>query len=299
MNTSRSALLIALVAVAALLLWAWLHYARAATRAAARRRPSWFELALGFVTNFFDTLGIGSFAPTTAAFRLRRLVADEVIPGTLNVGHALPSIAQALIFIAIIKVDPLLLFAMLIAAVAGAWVGSGIVVRLNARAIQLGMGCALLVAAGLFLAVNLGLLPGGGMALGLDGWRFGFAVAANFVFGALMTIGVGNYAPCLIMLSLLGMNPVSAFPIMTGSSAFLMPAASVRFLRSQRYHLPAALGLTLGGIPGVLVAAYIVRSLPLGALRWMVAIAVTYVALSMLRSALAPRNGLSATTGDG
>lgn len=278
----RIALLLSLVALAVVLVSAWWRSARSGPTPYKRGRPSWFEVILGFGTNFFDALGIGSFAPTTAVVRARRLVPDEAIPGTLNVGHAIPTIAQALIFIAIISVDPVFLLAMIAMAVCGAWLGARFVVGLDRTAIQLGMGLALLVAAGLFVAANLGLLPGGGDALGLYGWKFWFALAANFVFGALMTIGVGNYGPCLITLSLLGMNPASAFPIMAASSAFLMPVASLQFLKFRRYQLRTAVALTLGGIPGVLIAAYVVRSLPLQALRWVVAIAVTYVAFSML-----------------
>lgn len=269
-----------------MLAWYWWRCARRDPPGYARRRPGAYELLLGFVTNFFDTLGIGSFAPTTAAIRARRLMPDEAIPGTLNLGHAIPSIAQALIYIVIIKVDTVLLVAMVAMAACGAWLGAGVVVRLNRRAIQLGMGAALLTAATLFVAVNLGLLPSGGHALDLAGWRFWFALAANFIFGALMTLGVGNYGPSLITLALLGMNPAAAFPIMTASSAFLMPVASLQFLKSKRYQLPTALALTLGGIPGVLVAVYIVKSMNLTALRWLVAVAVTFVAVSMLRAAL-------------
>jgi uncharacterized membrane protein YfcA len=282
-------MLVGLVAITLVLAYAWWQNRRSTGTAYADRRPSGFELLLGFVTNFFDTLGIGSFAPTTAAIRTWRLMPDEAIPGTLNIGHAIPSIAQALIFITVIAVDPMLLVAMTAMAIGGAWLGARVVVGLDRRAIQLGMGVALLVAAGLFVSANLGLLPAGGTALGLTGWRFWFALGANFVFGALMTLGVGNYGPCLIMLALLGVNPASAFPIMTASSAYLMPVASLRFLKSGRYQRPTALALTLGGIPGVLIAAYIVKSLPLVVLRWLVAAAVSYVAVSMLRSATATR----------
>src|SRR4051794_26633815 len=66
--------------------------------------PPPLEVALGFVTAFFDALGIGSYAPTTAVLKLRRLVADEKIPGTLNVGHTLATVAQAFIFIAVVTV---------------------------------------------------------------------------------------------------------------------------------------------------------------------------------------------------
>jgi len=247
--------------------------------------PTLFQSAIGFVTAFFDTLGIGSFAPTTAIFKFRRRMPDEEIPGTLNVGHALPTIAQALIFIASVEVELWTLLGMIAAAVLGAWLGVGVVARLPRRAIQIGMGGALLFAALLFLAKNLDWMPGGGNAVGLDGWRLAFAIAMSFVLGALMMLGVGLYAPCLILVSLLGMNPLAAFPIMMGSCAFLMPVGGARFLRTRRYDLRGALGLTLGGIPGVLVAAYIVKSLPIEWIRWLVLLITVYAALLMLLSA--------------
>src|SRR5262249_15464096 len=149
---------------------------------------------VGFVTNFFDTLGIGSFAPTTAIFKLLRRVPDEQIPGTLNVGHALPTITQALVFVATVEVDAITLVTMIIAAVVGAWLGVSVVSRLPKRGIQLGMGAALLIAALLFLAMNLNVMPGGGAAVGLSGGTLLFAIVTNAVLGALMMLGLGLYA---------------------------------------------------------------------------------------------------------
>lgn len=249
------------------------------------RQPRFTDALVGFITNFFDTLGIGSFAPTTAYFKLRARMPDEEIPGTLNAGQALPTLLQALIFIATVSVDLTTLVSMILAAVLGAWLGVGLVARLSRRAIQLGMGGSLLCAAALFLAANLHWMPGGGEALGLSGSRLIVAVAANALLGALMMLGVGLYAPCLILVSLLGMSPLAAFPIMMGSCGLLMPIGGARFVRSGRYNLGAALGLALGGIPGVVVAAYIVKSLPIVWLRWLVLAVVVYAALQMLRSA--------------
>lgn len=248
-------------------------------------RPTPVELLIGFVTNFFDTLGIGSFAPTTSWFKLQKVVPDEQIPGTLNVGHTPPVIAQAFIFITIVQVDVLTLTTMIAASVVGAWFGAGVVAGLPRRAIQLGMGAALLIAAVTFTAANLGYAPVGGEALGLRGAGLGLAVTANLALGALMTLGIGMYAPSMIVVSLLGMNPVVAFPIMMGSCAFLMPAAGARFLRAGAYDLRASLGLAIGGLPAVLIAAFVVRSLPLTTLRWLVVVVVTYAAATMLRSA--------------
>lgn len=279
--------LLAAAAVAYILRW-WLLERRRAIPG-QRRMPQLADLLIGFVTNFFDTLGIGSFAPTTAWFKLRARMPDEEIPGTLNCGQALPTLAQALIFIATVSVDLTTLTSMIVAAALGAWLGVGWVSRLSRRSIQLGMGAALLGAAMLFLAGNLGWMPGGGAALGLTGPRLLFAVATNAVLGALMMLGVGLYAPCLILVSLLGMSPLAAFPIMMGSCGLLMPIGGARFIRTGRYNLTAALGLAIGGIPGVLVAAYIVKSLPIVWLRWLVLIVVLYAAVQMLRSARARR----------
>jgi uncharacterized membrane protein YfcA len=255
-------------------------------RAAGSGSPGLVHPAVGLVTNFFDTLGVGSFAPTTSIFKLLKLVPDEKIPGTLNAGHALPTVAQALIFIAVVSVDPKTLVSMIGAAVFGAWVGAGFVARLPPRAIQIGMGVALLAAATLFVLGNLKWIPAGGDALALHGSALGIAIGVNFLLGALMTLGVGLYAPCLILVSLLGMNPIAAFPIMMGSCAFLMPVAGLRFIAAGRYDRRAALGLALGGIPGVLIAAFIVKQLPLLWLRWLVVFVVLYAAIAMLRAAL-------------
>ena len=251
------------------------------------------ELAIGFTTNFFDALGIGSFATTTSLFKLMRVVPDENIPGTLNVGLTIPGIVEAFIFISIVSVDPTTLVLLCIAAIAGAWLGSGVVAHWPRRNIQIGMGSALLIAATLFTLSNLKLFPGGGTALALHGASLWLAVGVNFCLGALMTLGIGLFAPCMILVSLLGMNPIAAFPIMMSSTAFLMPVASARFIKFNRYSLRPALGLTLAGIPAVLIAAFVVKSLPLTTLRWLVVAVVTYTAASMLRSAFAERRALA------
>ncbi|HEY8507228.1 MAG TPA: sulfite exporter TauE/SafE family protein [Steroidobacteraceae bacterium] len=293
MNTTVIVLLSALSLVALAFIWRWWAIERA--RRKGESKPiTLFDTIVGFFTNFLDTLGIGSFATTTSFYKLRKHVADENIPGTLNVGHALPTVTQALVYIAIIQVGALTLVSMIVAAVAGAWFGAGVVTRLPRRAIQIGMGVALLVAATIFVAVNLEALPGGGTALELTDARLMIGVAVNFLLGALMTLGIGLYAPCLISVSLLGMNPQAAFPIMMGSCAFLMPTAGIKFIKPSRYDLRAALGLAIGGIPGVLIAAFIVKSLPIEYLRWLVVIVVLYAALAMLRSAMnEPRRELA------
>jgi uncharacterized membrane protein YfcA len=247
--------------------------------------PTPFQTAIGFVTAFFDTLGIGSYATTTAVFKLRDMVPVKLIPGTLNVGHTLPTIAQAFIYTRIVPVDSATLVLMIAAACAGAWLGAGVVVRWPRRKIQIAMGLALFGAALMLLMQQLNLFPAGGATLGLAGPRLWVGLAGNFALGVLMMLGIGLYAPCMILVSMLGMNPAAAFPIMMGSCAFLMPVSSVRFVRTHTYQRQAALGLALGAVPGVLLAAYVFWTLPIGAVRWLVIAVVIYTSLQMLATA--------------
>jgi uncharacterized membrane protein YfcA len=242
-------------------------------------------LAIGLVTDFLDTLGIGSFAVTTALFRAVRALPDRLLPGTLNVGHALPTVLQALFYISAIEVDALTLVALIAASMLGAYLGAGVVSRLSERSVRLGVGCALLAAAVLLLARLYDLLPPGADSLKLRGAGLALGVAGNFVLGALMTLGIGLYAPCMILVSLLGMNPRAAFPIMMGSCAFLMLVAAPRFVRERGYALRPALGLTLGGLPGVWIAASVIKELELTTVRWLVLGVVVYTAVSLLRAA--------------
>jgi uncharacterized membrane protein YfcA len=288
----KTLLFLALGLVTVWFLVAWRQRVRAA-RAAGRLvddpPATGFHSLVGFVMCFFDTLGIGNFATTTSMFKFKRSVRDEWIPGTLNVAYTLPTVAQALIYISIVRVDFVTLVAMIVAAVAGAWLGAGVVSRWPRINIQVGMGCALLAAAALMLLTQLQLVPVGGTALELRGPVLVLGLVGNFALGALMTLGIGLYAPCLILVSLLGMDPRAAFPIMMGSCAFLMPVGSAEFIRKRKFDLLATIGLALGGIPAVIIAAKIVQNLNLKYVRWLVVVVVVYTAISMLRSAMVER----------
>jgi len=287
MDFARLALFAVLGIVDLAFVLAWVNAIKRSRAAAGR--PDAGDLFTGLLTDFMDALGIGSFAPTTAIFKLRGKPSDELIPGTLNVGHNAAAFTETVLFVTAIAVDPKLLTAMIASAVVGAGVGAGVVSHLPRRAIQLWMGSALLIAATFFAMSNLSLFPAGGVAMALHGWRFGIAVGTNFIYGALMSVGIGLYAPCMITLALLGLNPIGAFPIMMGACGLVQPVASFRFFQTGRFAHGTSLGLSLGGIFGVLIAVFLVRRLPLHALRWLVAIVVTYAAIAMLRSARASR----------
>jgi uncharacterized membrane protein YfcA len=283
--TAKDLLLLALAVVTVLFLGLlWLGVRRARAKAPDEPVvPTGPMLLTGFVTNFLDTLGIGSFATTTAIFRQWKMLRDELIPGTLNAGHTIPTFAQAFIFTKLVPVDSRTLILMIVASVAGAWLGAGVVSHWPRRRIQVGMGACLLAAAALMLGAQLKLIPAGGEALGLTDTKLAVGLVGNFILGSLMTLGIGLYGPCLILVSLLGMNPTSAFPIMMGSCAFLMPVATARFIRADRYQPRVTLGLAIGGLPAVLLAAYVITSLPLTVIRYLVVVVVVYTAVGLLR----------------
>jgi uncharacterized membrane protein YfcA len=270
-----------------------LVYAAILARAAAARgaMPRLEAVLLGAVTNFFDTLGIGSFAPTMAWFKFRRLVPDRLIPCTMLVGHTPPAMTQAIIFLVLLGVfvDPILLAGCVVALVAGALLGAPIATRTRVWVVQAVVAIALVVAAALYAMTNLGLMPGGGLASSLPLPLTIAAIAANFVFGLLLNFGVGSYAPTLVMLSLMGMDPHLSFPIMAGGAALAGAGASVRYIGFGEVDLRVATGLTLGGIPAVLVAAFIVKTMPVTTLRWLVVVVVLYAAAMMVRAAVTGR----------
>lgn len=242
-------------------------------------------LGTGFITNFFDTLGIGSFAQQTAIFKFFKLVDDRLIPGTMNVGNTIPVVIQAFIFMTVVEVDTLTLFSMSTAAPLGALLGADIVSKMSRSRIQIGLGFGLLAVGLIMIAGFFNLMPTGGEAIGLTGWKLAVIVVMSFIFGALQTIGVGFYAPCMAMVYALGMHPLTAFPIMMTATAMLMAAGGARFVKQNAYDRKVSFSLTIAGVIGVFLAAYVVKSLPLLILRWVVLCVVLYTSGWMFRSA--------------
>ncbi|HEX3744029.1 MAG TPA: sulfite exporter TauE/SafE family protein [Bryobacteraceae bacterium] len=287
----KTALLIALAIFALGYVIVWIQQARHSQQ--TPRKPGPVDIGIGFFANFLDTLGVGSFATTSSLYKLGGLVRDEDIPGTLNVGHTAATIAEAILFLGLVPVDVTTLITMIAAAVVGAWLGAGVVAHWSRRKVQIGMGSVLLGAAAMIVMNEMKWVPPAGNAMGLSGTALVIGILGNALLGALMTLGIGLFAPCMILVYLLGMNKLCAFPIMMGSCAFLMPVGSVRFIRAGKYNLKAALGLAIGGVPGVLLAYYLVKQLPTSALNWLVVGVVTYTAVMMLRSAHRERRSVT------
>jgi len=258
-------------------------------RAAARQRarPGVEATALGAVVNFLDTLGIGSMAPTMAWFKFRKMVPDALIPQTMIAGLTLPTMGQSLIFLLLLGVDldPVLLLGSVAALLAGGVVGVKLVSRAKAWVVQALVGVALLMAAAFYILSILDLMPVGGTATSLPPALTVVAILANFGFGILVNFGVGNYAPTLALLSLMGLDPRLCFPIMATGASLAGASIGIQHVRARRIDLAIVLAMVLGGIPAVLVAALVVKSLPLTMLKWLVSFVIVYTAVVMLRGA--------------
>ena len=289
-------LILLLIVIGAAFHLFWYLTERRRTHEPGQLRPSPLTMGIAFIANFFDTLGIGSFATTTSMSKLWGVMRDEKIPGTLNVGYVMATIVQAVIFMTIIEVDFLTLISIIGAAVLGAYLGAGVVCNFNRRQVQVGMGSALLVASALMVLSMSGQGPAPGVALGLSGAKLGIAVGISMVLGALMMLGIGFYGPCMIMISLLGMDPRVSYPIMMGACAFLMPSGSIQFVRKGSYDLKASIAFLIAGPLAVLLAAPLVDKIPLFQLRILVLVVVLYTAIRMLMSAMQEKGAAVKTT---
>lgn len=262
-------------------------------KAAIKKRatPTLETVILGAVVSFFDTLGIGCFAPSTAWLKFRQLVPDRLIPPTILVGLTITAVVESIIFLFQlgVKVDPVLLVGCIVACTTGGLLGAGLVHRTQVWIVQLVVAIGLFLAAIAYGMTNLNLFPGGGTASSLPTTLTIIAIAANFVVGILLNYGVGNYAPTLVMLSLMGMDPRLCFPVMAGAAGLMGATAGIRHINTGRIDLRVVIGLTIGGIPAVFVAAYLVVNMPLEVLRWMVLVVVLYAATIMLRAAMLGR----------
>jgi uncharacterized membrane protein YfcA len=258
---------------------------------AARAAPKLEAIALGAVVSFFDTLGIGSFAPATAWLKFRRMVPDRLIPPTMLVGLTPPAMAESVIFLILlgVQVDPVLLFGCALAVLLGGLVGAPLVAQCRVWIVQTVVAVGLVLAAIAYAMTNLHMFPGGGTAASLPLTLTILAIVANFGFGLLLNFGVGNYAPTLVTLSLMGMDPRLVFPIMAAGAAVTGAGACVRHIQMGKMDLRVVVGLGIGGIPAVLVAAFVVKTMPLELLRWLVIVVVLYAAAVMGRAAMLGR----------
>lgn len=244
---------------------------------------------IGFLANFFDTLGIGSFAPSSAGFKMTKSVDDILVPGTLNVGDTVPVCVEAFCFFGFVDMDILTLVLMIAASIIGSIVMAGIVSSFDRKKVRYALFVGLFILATVVLMKNLGVGPFGtqGTELGLHGVKLVVAVVGNFIFGALMSIGVGLYAPCMAMVLALGMDAGCAFPAMMGSCAYLMAFGNgPKFIKEGRYDMVGSLTQAFFGAIGAYVAYKFVGSMDINVLTKIIVVIVYFTAFLYLHDAI-------------
>jgi uncharacterized membrane protein YfcA len=234
------------------------------------------------VTFFLSTFGISDFAIGTVFYRALKWVDDRRLPGTLNTECVIPVAVMALAYISSIDVELPTLALCIGGQVIGAYIGPRFVVRMNVDIIKRFIAVGLLVAAGLLLLNKFGLYPSGGEATGLHGAKLIAAAVLSLVYGALNNVGIGSYALTMATVYAFGLNPNVAFPIMMGGCTFSVPVGSMQFVKYDAYSRKMTLLTSTAGLVGVLVAVYIVKSLNVSMLQWVVAVVILYAAISMI-----------------
>lgn len=246
-------------------------------------------MLIGFITDFGDTLGIGSFATTTAAFRMTHYIDDDrKLPGTLNAVHAIPVMFQALFFITAVKVELTTLLPMTTAAVIGAYVGTHVTKKWHAPTVQRVMAIALLIAV-IIMIVRMVTTPGSNNSMGVHGlhsWWLILGIVFNFGIGVLMTMGLGNYAPELIFFSLMGVNPAVAFPVMMLDAALIMPTTALNVIKMDRVSWRGFAGVAIGGVLGVIVAAKFFTSMDVDLLNKLIVVVALWTIFGLLRDSM-------------
>lgn len=255
-------------------------------------KERWANLTLaGIVTQFFDTLGIGSYGTLTAWFKITKAVPDKQIPGTLNTCTIITCLFMTLAYTTTIEVEIVTLITLIVASTIGAYLGAGFISKLNVTYIRYGMGIALIVVVLVMLAGLFNLMPTGGEEIGLPLGKLIVAAVIAFILGALMTIGVGIYAPMMALVYAMGLSPYVAFPIMMGSCAFLIPAAGIKFIKENTkenptYDKKTSICVNFIGCIGVAIAVFLVKSMPLTVLKWLVIVVLIYTAFTLIKDAM-------------
>lgn len=242
----------------------------------------WTSSIIGGIAYFFDALGIGGFATSTVMLRHFRQVTDKLLPGTLNTICAIPAFAEAIIFISIIQVDYVTLLSMVIAAAIGGWLGAAYVIKLPEQKIRLAISVALFISGSTMIAKQLSLFPAAHSdATGFTGIKLIIAVIASGIIGALSSVGIGFFAPTLSIAYLLGMSAKATFPIMMSGCAVCTAMAGLKFIKKGLYNRKVTLAATWCAVVGVILAAYIVKTLPLTVLNWVVTVVVYYTSVTL------------------
>ncbi|MGL5268770.1 MAG: sulfite exporter TauE/SafE family protein [Spiroplasma sp.] len=214
--------------------------------------------SIGFIGSFTDTIGIGSFAVVAAGLNATKSVKNvKNLPGTLNIGLTVPNLLAGTLFVSAIQVELATLISLVVAAMLGSFCAAKIVNKVNRKFIAIFVASCLTTAGILMIFTQFDLFATSRIR-GLQGWKLVVGIIAFFIIGGLQSFGVGLYAPAIAIVSLLGMETIVAFPIMTCAGGFALPTTAWTFHRDNNYSPKVSYGLLIGGVFGTVAAFFIV-----------------------------------------
>ncbi len=235
------------------------------------------------VIYFFSTFGVSDFAICSVIYPKLKWVKIKKLPGTVNASSLIPTAVMALIYMSSVNVDIKTLTICIIAQVLGGYLGPEIVVKLDEELIKKLIGIGLLVVSFVILLGQINIVPINGVSTELTGIKLVIGAFCLFIFGALNNIGIGSFSLTMVTMYLLGMNPIAAFPIMMGATTFSVGVGSMQFIRLNEYNRKITLYSSTFGIIGVVIAAYIVKSLDTYYIKWIVMFVLLIAAYTMLK----------------
>jgi uncharacterized membrane protein YfcA len=239
---------------------------------------------IGLVSNFLDTIGIGSFAVIIAMRTMLGVMPDEVrLIGTMNIQAMVTALIQALIFLHFVPLDIVTLLVAVAMIALGGFLSGLVAVRIDKKLVHLIMLVAFIITGILLFLSQLNILTIGGTGTAIRGTRLVIFAIFMLVSGTLPAFGVGYYSLIKASIFLFGVNPIVAFPIMASASAFQMPVTSATFIARGKFYFKSTVILAIFGALGVVLATPIITSVNTYTLKWILLGIVIYNIIVLAR----------------
>ena len=240
---------------------------------------------IGLIANFFDTLGIGSFALIIAMRGMLKVMPDDIrLIGTMNIHAVFIAVVQTLIFLNVFQVDTTNLIISIVMISLGSILSGIIAIRIKHTLVHKIMLAAFIVTGILLLFSQLNILPISSNSTVITGYMLIPFAIFMFIAGMLPGFGIGYYSLIKSSIFLFGVSPIVAFPLMAAASAFQQPITSAIFISNKKFYFKSALLLGISGSVGVLLAAPLISKIDPRTLKWWLLFVVVYNIITFARS---------------
>ena len=231
----------------------------------------WIKQAIfSFFLYFFTAFGVSDFTVSTVVYTKTGWVDIKKLPGTLNAQGISSLLITSLAYINSVEIDILTLVPFLLLCAFGSWMGPRVSIKLKSWCLKYFMAGGLFVAGVFMLCSQLNILNIGGTLVGLHGIKLICLWVFGFLLGFIRTFGVATHPLTMSAVYFSGLNPISAYPLMMGSSALANPVAAIQFVRLGAYERRTVLLGCSAGAVGSFVAVHIVKSMNVQLIMWLI-----------------------------